>query len=177
MKDKIYEIIDKMEGSLLGIGIDDKGILEKIETNSKINLCYILSNDKKGNSKKFRLFKKGKNKKVNIKKLKNYFKIKSIDNILCDYDVVKKHIRSFQGGSVYINKGKLYIYGKTNDLKELDKKYKRYTDDIKLIKKDNWFILSVNNEKTKSTIIKDGKYMICDFFTDTLDKLTDLLTN
>ena len=88
MKENIIKEIKNMSGSLLGIGIDDISMLDAIENNDKIDLCYILSNGGKTN-KKFKLFKKGRTKKVNIKKLKKYFRKKSIDNILCDYKVIK----------------------------------------------------------------------------------------
>ncbi len=177
MKEEILKIIDNMQGSLLGIGIDDETMLEKIENNSNINLCYILSNGGKGKNKKFKLFKKGRSKKVNIKKLKKYFNKKSIDNILCDYRVVKRFIRSFMSGSIYINKKKLYIYGDLKDLKSLKERYERYTKDIELIKNKKSFLLIVNNEKTKTNILKDLIYKITDLLNDSIDYLTDLLVN
>lgn len=177
MKEKIVDLIENMEGSLLGIGLDDKLFLEKIEDNDKINLCYILSNGGSPSNKKFKLFKKGRNKTVNIKKLKKYFQKKSIDNILCDYNVIKKYIRFFQSGSVYVNKGTLYIYGNLKDLKDLDRKYERYTKDVKLEKISQSFILTVDNSKTKNNLFKDFKYKTTDFLNDGLDFLTDFLTN
>ena len=151
-------------------------MLDKIEENEKIDLCYILSNGNK-TDKKFKLFKKGKNKTVNIRKLKKHFKKKSIDNIVCDYEVIKKHIRSFQSGSVYVNRGKLYIYGNIKDLKNLEKRYKRYTDEVILEKNTRSFLLIVDNSKTKNNIVKDNIYRISDLFNDVLDFLTELLAN
>lgn len=177
MKDKILELIDSMEGSLLGIGIDDETLLEKIERNSKIDLCYILSNNGKEKGKKFKLFQKGRNKKINIKKLKKYFKKKSLDNVLCDYNAVKKFTRSFISGSIYINKGCLYIYGNIGDLKTLKEKYEKYTSKIKLLKNNKTFLLTINNKKTKSTVLKDAAYKILFFLSDSLDNLTEFLAN
>ena len=177
MNDKILKIVDDMEGSLLGIGIDDELILEKIKQNDKINLCYILSNNGKIGSKKFKLFKRGKNKKINIKKLKKHFRKKSIDNILCDYSIIKKFRRSFISSSVYINRNKLYIYGDIKDLNYLKEKYERYTKEIELIKNNKTFLLIVDNKKTKNKLLKDIFYRIADFFSDSLDYLTELLAN
>ena len=111
MNSRVIDEIKKMSGSLIGIGTDDVKLLETIENNDKIDLCYILSNSGSYSKKKFKLFKKGRTKTVNIKKLSKYFKLKSIDNILCDYETVKKYIRFFVGESIYINRGKMYIYG------------------------------------------------------------------
>lgn len=177
MKEKIIEEIEKMKGSLLGIGINDEIILNKIEDNDKINLCYILSNGGKEKNKKFKLLKKGRNKKVNIKKLKKYFRKKSIDNIICDYNVIKRFTRSFIGGSIYINKEKLYIYGSINDLNQLKEKYEKYTKMIELIKNNKSFLLIINNQKAKSNIFKDGIYKIIYILSDGLEYLTDLLIN
>ncbi len=176
MKEKVLNLIDKMSGSLLGIGIEDTKMLEKIENNNKINLCYILNNDN-NKGKKFKLFKKGKNKTVNIKKLKKHFKKKSIDNILCDYKIIKKHVRHFIPGSIYINCGKLYIYGDKKDLNNLKEKYERYTSDIELIEEKSKFLLIINNKKTKNKIIKDRIYKTLDLLSDGLDFLTDMLAN
>ena len=177
MKDKILSQIKKMNGSLLGIGIDDEEMLNAIEENDKIDLCYILSNNGSPSNKKFKIFERGRQKKINIKKLKKHFRKKSIDNILCDYNTVKKFLRSFIPGSVYINKGYLYIYGNERELDNLKEKYQRYTSDIKLIKKDKTFMLIINNQNAKSNILKDNVYKVKDLSSDMLDILTDLLTN
>ena len=137
MNDEIKKILKKLKGSLLGIGINDPSMFDIIEKNDNINLCYLLSNNEKNNSKKFKMYKKNRTKKINIKKLSKYFRIKSIDYIVCDYNVVKKYIRSFQGESVYINKKKIYLYGNINDLGNLKEKYERFAKDIKLKKIDN----------------------------------------
>lgn len=177
MEEKILKIIGKMEGTLLGIGTFNEKVLENIEKNDKINLCYILSNTGQKSNKKFKLFKKGKTKKVNIKKLKKHFKKKSIDNILCDYEVIKKYKRHFVIGSIYINGGKLYIYGNKKELEELKYKYERYTSDIEIIEEKNKSILVVNNNKTKNKIIKDQIYKFLDLLSEGLDFLTDMLAN
>lgn len=177
MKEEILKIIDAMEGTLLGIGIEDETMLEKIENNDKINLCYILSNGGKEKNKKFKLFKKGRNKKVNIKKLKKYFNKNSIDNVLCDYRVVKRFVRSFIAGSIYVNKEKLYIYGDIKDVEKLKEKYEKYTKEIKVIKNGKSFLLIINNENTKANIFKDLLNKISYLFNDGLDYITDLLAN
>lgn len=177
MKENILKEIKSMKGALLGIGIDDATMLDAIEENKKIDLCYILSSGGKTENKKFKLYKRGRTKKINIKKIRKYFRKKSIDNILCDYKVIKKFYRSFVPNSIYINKGKLLIYG---DIKELDKikeKYERYTNDIKIEKNNKTFLLIINNEKAKTNMIKTNYYKIKDTFSDAIDYLTDFLTN
>ena len=176
MKDKIILEVRKMQGNLIGIGTDDELILDEIEKNDNINLCYILSNGGSG-KKKFKLFKKGRSKKVNIKKLSRYFRLRSIDNILCNYNTVKKYIRSFIGESIYISNGNIYLYGDIKDLENLENKYKKFTEDIKVIKNNRSFILIVGGGKTKINIFKNTWFKIKDFFESFIDKLTDLLVN
>ena len=177
MKENIIKEIKKMEGSLLGIGIDDASMLDAIEGNNRIDLCYILSNGGKSGNKKFKLFRKGRTKKINIKKIREHFRKKSIDNLLCDYNVIKKFYRSFISNSVYINKGKLLIYGNIKELEKLKEKYERYSDDIIVEKTNKSFLLIVNNKNTKNYIIKDNYYKLLDVLSDGLDYLTEFLTN
>jgi len=176
VKDKIISEIKNMKGNLVGIGTDDASILEAIEMNNEIDLCYILSNGGSGN-KKFKLFKKGRSKKVNIKRLSKYFRLRSIDNIVCDYDTVKKYIRSFMGESIYISRGTIYLYGNIKDLGDLEEKYKRYTSGVKIFKNNKSFLLIVDGSIAKINIFKNGLYKIKDFFGDVLDKITDILVN
>ena len=177
MKEKIIKEIKTMKGSLLGIGINDNSMLDAIENNDNIDLCYILSNGGRAENKKFKLFKKGRTKKINIKKLKKHFRKKSLDNVLCDYKVIKKFYKSFVPNSIYINKGKLLIYGNIKELEKIKEKYERYTDDIKIEKTNKSFLLIINNKNAKTNIIKTNYYKIKDTFNDGLDYLTDFLTN
>ena len=166
-----------MSGSLIGIGTDDVNFLEAIDDNNNIDLCYILSNGGKNGKKKFKLFRGGRTKTVNIKKLSKYFRLKSIDNILCEYGTVKRYIRSFIGESVFVCKGKTYIYGSIKDLNNLEEKYERYNCMAELIKNNKSFLLIIDNKNSKNNIFKNFLYKIKDFFSDGADFITDLLIN
>lgn len=177
MKDMIIEEIKKMSGSLVGIGTDDVSFLEAIDDNNKIDLCYILSNGGKNGKKKFKLFRGGRTKTVNIKKLSKYFRLKSIDNILCEYGTVKRYIRPFIGESIFMSKGKIFIYGSIKDLSNLEEKYKRYNSKTELVKNNKSFLLIIDNKDSKINIFKNTLYKIKDFFSDVADFITDLLIN
>ena len=172
----IVKIINNLKGSLLGIGFDDNILLDAIENNNNIQTCYILTPKNIGN-KKFTLTKRGRNKKINIKKIKKHFKKKSIDNIICKYEVIKPFQKSFIPNSIYLNKKYLYIYGNKQEINILKQKYQRYTKNIQIENLENISILKVNNTNTKNNFFKDNYYKIKDTLSDIIELLTDLLIN
>lgn len=176
MNEKILKIINNLQGSLLGIGFEDSTLLDAIENNDNIYTCYLLT-QKNLNSKKFNMTKKGRNKKINIKKIRKYFKKKSIDTIICNYETIKSFYRSFIPNSIYLNKDTLYIYGKKEDLENLKLKYQRYTNDIEIEKTNDGHIMKINNQNTKNKPIKDTLFKLKDFGSDTVEIMTDLLIN
>lgn len=176
MNKQILEIINNMKGSLLGIGLNDGTLLDAIESNDDIHTCYILSNLSL-TGKKFSMTRRGRNKKINIKKIKKYFKKKSLDNIICNYDIIKQFQRSFVPNSIYLNSGYLYIYGSKTEIESLKQKYQRYTNDIEISSSEDGFIMKVNNENTKNNFFKDTLFKIKDLGTDVIDFITELLIN
>ena len=176
MNEKLLQIVKKSKGVFLNIGLTDEKLLDAIEENDNIHTCYLLSNASL-TGKKFNAIGFHRNKKINIKKLKKYFKKKSIDTVICNYQTIKQFKRSFIPNSIYINKKTLYIYGNKNELNEISNKYKRYTNNIKLIELDNEAILKIDNTNTKNNFFKDIFYKTKDFISDSLDFITELLIN
>ncbi len=176
MNEQIKNILKKMQGSLLGIGFDNDDLLDIIENNDNIHTCFLLT-PKKINSKNFNMTKHGRNKKINIKKIKKHFKKKSIDNILCNYKTIKQFQKSFVPNSIYLNNHNLYIYGSKREIKNLQKKYQRYTNNTEIISSDDGCILKVNNKNTKNNFFKDNYYKIKDTASEALDLITDILIN
>lgn len=169
MDKELIKIVKKIEGTLLGIGIENEKVLEEINKNNKIVNCLLLENIKKKGSSKLKF--RGRHKKVNIKKLKKKFKKKQMDFVICNYNYISKFTKHFVPSSIYIGKSKLYIYGDINEeeKEEIIKKYKRYTSNIKV----NNNIIEINMENTKNKFFKDKIY----FIGDTLNNLLDLITN
>ena len=173
MDEQILEIINKLKGSLLGIGLTNENILNAIEENSNIDICYLLNNISL-TKRKLSITKRGKNKKINIKKIKKQFKKKSLDNIICNFDIIKQFYRSFVPNSIYLCNQTIYIYGKKEDLEKLKQKYLRYTKEVKI---ENDSILIINACGTKNHFLKDLVYKIKDFGIDFVDLVTDILVN
>lgn len=176
MEKYLINEIKKMEGSLIGLGITNEKIKDEIQKNKNIVTCYLLDEkSKRLKGKKFSILNKGKT--INIKKIKSVFKKKRIDNIICDYELIKPFLKTFVRDSVYINKNKLYVYGNKDNYDELVNKYKRYTDDIQIIDKKDKIIIVINNSKSTNNKIKDIGYWWNDTFSSMADILTSILVN
>ena len=176
MNKKLIDIINNLKGSLLGIGFEESSILDAIENNENIHTCYLMT-AKSIKSKKFSMTKHGRNKKINIKKIRKYFKKKSINTIICNYKTIQKFQKSFVPNSVYLNSEDLYIYGTKEELTLLKEKYQRYTNEIQFISLEEDTILKINNQNTKTNFFKDSYYKIKDTASEVTELLTDLLIN
>ncbi len=176
MNKQILEIIENLKGSLLGIGLSDENILDAIEDNENIKTCYLLNNLSL-TGKRFSITKHGKNKKINIKKIKKQFKKKSLDNIICNFNIIKQFYRSFVPNSIYLCNKTIYIYGSKEELKKLKTKYQRYTDKIEIKENENNYIMKIDVENAKNNFFKDASYKITDFASDATDLITDILIN
>lgn len=175
MEKYLIKEIKQMEGSLLGIGITSEKIKDAINKNDKILICNLLEENQKRKNAKLVAGKK--QRKVNIKKLRKTFRKKRTDNVICNLETVKKFLKTFVRDSVYINKGNLYIYGNKEEIKNLEKKYERYTKDIKIINKEKQSILVVNNTNTRNNKFKDICYWWQDLGESILDFMTIILAN
>ena len=168
--ENLIKYIKKMEGTTIGIGIENEKVKDAIQNNDKINTCYLLEETSSFNKKKMTIFEKQKT--VNIKKIKKVFKKKRIENLICNYKTIKPFLKTFVRDSVFINKGKLYIYTDKED-EELIKKYHRYTQNIKVEKTKNSILIIINNRNTINKKTKDIKY----WWQDTLNNIADIITS
>ncbi len=178
--DFIIKEIKKMNGKFLGIGITSEKVKNEIISNNKLSFYELLEEPKNKlfNPKKLRKNNQKKiHKKVNIKKIKKRYKKKKIDYIICNFHTISKFTKTFVRDSIYINKGYLYIYGTKEQLLSIKEKYLRYTNDIKLKKDKDIYVLIVNNTNTKNHKLKDIAYWWKDTITNILDFLTVLLVN
>ena len=168
--ENLIKYIKKMEGTTVGIGINNTKIKDAIQNNTNIKTCYLLEETTSFNKKKMKIFEKSKT--INIKKIKKVFKKKRIENLICNYKTINPFSKTFVRDSVFINKNKLYIYGQKENYEDLVKKYKRYTNDIKIEKNKDNFIIIINNQNTTNQKLKDFKY----WWLDTLNNFADILT-
>lgn len=171
---KITDIIKKMEGNVLAIGIENEHFISALNNNNKVTTCNLMNLH--GSNKTGKISKKGKT--VNIKKIRKKFKKKRVDYIICNINDIKSFTKTFVKDSVYINKSNLYIYGDTAyDYELLVKKYQRYKTKIDVDVDSSKFILSIDNSKAKTNIFKDTIYMIIDSINNFFDLISTVLTS
>ncbi|MCM1370530.1 MAG: hypothetical protein NC181_01370 [Clostridium sp.] len=179
MEENLIKITKCLSGNVLLIGVNEPIIYDLVNDNEKILICNSLTNYKSGKSKKMYhdSTETTKSKLIKIKSLKKFFKKKRVDFIICNIFEIKKFFKSFLSSSIYINKDMIYLYGNTNniDLEDLIKKYKRYTNDIRVEKFGNDFILYIDNKNSKTNVIKDFFYYIFDTFSNVRNAIADIM--
>jgi len=167
MNQEVVKIIQKLEGNILGIGLT-KEMVEAIEKNDFITECNLLNSYSKEEK-----WKKKRLKTIKIKKLNKYYKKKTVDTILCDYEVIEKYMNTFVKNSVYINRKKLYFFGNI-DKELIIHRYHRYDTTVSFIDKN---IIVIDNTTSKNSWLKDIKYRFIDKITSIIDLLGDILMN
>ena len=171
--DKINKIIQKMEGKLIGIGINDEMVIKEIDKNNNIYECDLLdsidlSNQESGKKKR----------KKYIKKLRKKYKDKSVDYIIMDPTKIFRKLKFLIKDTIYINNKKIYIYmDKNDDYEFVIKRYKRYTKNIETIKCDDGIIINIDSTDSKKHIIKNIFYYIIDTLYNISDMIGDILVS
>lgn len=164
----LENIIKKMNGSLIGIGINKKKLIDLIDRNKNILECNLLD----CYMEKFTDL--GKTRKINNKKLRKKFKKHHTDNIICNLENVNEFKERFIYDSIYIGKNKIYVFSKENN-EEILRRYKRFGY-INLIKCNDGFIYEINITK-KINKINEFYYKFIDFILDIMDIISNLLSD
>ena len=172
----LKKVCKEATGSFVSIDLQYPTVISILEKNTKIVNGYLLEFDgkKKGKGKntKAKRFKK-----INIKKLRKTFKKKSVDTIVCNYEEIHKYMRFFVKDSIYINKGKLYLYGKKEEfvLEDIESFYKRYKTTITITEYDKEFLIEIDNSQAKNNFIKDKMYSIKDLMVSIINFIGDIM--
>ena len=176
MKKLFNELNDKiklMSGTLICFGTNEEKLLDDISKNKNILVCDILTNATSSSESG-----KGKSKKVDIKKIRKRYKKNKVNYIICNLNEMEKYKKTFIRDSIYINKGKTYIYyNKKEDLEYIINKYKRYNTVISKIECLDGVVFEVDTIKAKTNKIKDIFYNIIDSILDILNVIGDLLAS
>lgn len=173
----IVDLLSKTSGNILGIGLEKEEYIKTIEKNENITICNLLNSYDGPQTFKNR----GRQKKVNIHKIRKKFKKNRVDEIYCNYYEILEYQKSFIPDSIYIGKSTIYLFGSIlNDsdlekVKNLEQKYKHYPVKIKKMIERDYFIYTIDIKNTKSTILADLKFRLLDGAIQFLEGLSNLL--
>lgn len=174
---KLYNIVKRFKGNVLVIGVEDEKLLKAIEENVNIEKCHLLNAITNGTKKNSG--EKRKKKNFQIKKLRKKFHKKKIDTILSNMNDIYPYLKTFVKDSVYINRGKLYFYGEKGnyDLDKMIQKYKKYHAKVEQDFEGNYFFITISNEHSKTSIIKDLWFSISEFMIWLYEIVGEILIN
>lgn len=171
MSDKIrkelYNVIKKLEGNLLSIGVEDNLVIDQILKNDKINQNYNIENKKMSKKDKENGLKE-----VNIRKIHKNFKFK-VNNLLCDINGINIYLNTVIKQSYKIVIDKVILYGISNkyDIAKIINKYERYGAKTKVINDGDNYLLIIDVNNLKINVFIKLLYTIRDFFIDIIDAI------
>lgn len=171
---KFFKSITKeLSGKIITIGIDDK-IITMLKQNKNVDIYDI------SKTTGISLFQKKKRttssgKKINIKKLYKYFKKKSIDCIICDYEQITSYYKYIFRDSIYLNNKKIYYYAKKDIDIEYINKYKRYLSKITIKEFEDYNVIIVDNSNSKTNKLKNIIFYISDTFNNFIDFISNVI--
>ena len=173
MFNRLGEIIKKMEGNVLVIGVADE-LINKFNNNNKVNLYSISESKNIGLFSKSNKRKTNKNKVINIKRLRKYLNKKSVDYLIINFEEIIKYYKYIIKDTIYLSNNMLYIYSTNNIDKDfIIKKYKRYNVKIDVTEYKNGYMISIDNKNSKTNKLKDIRY----FISDTLYNIAEAIGN
>lgn len=169
MNKEIKKKIEMFEGTVVGIGLEEKW-KQEIEKNKKVIKADFLDRDVpfKTHDKK----EKKTGKTINIKNLKKIFP-KKVDYLFVYQESIQKEEKTFIPDSLFITKKQIIIYGKN---KEWLQKYEQFQKvDLIKIEKDS-FLALIDRNHYKPSRIKSKSYYIKETIIQFMDELSNFLS-
>lgn len=164
-------IINKLYGNIIIIGKFNDDLENLIDENKKIISCEHLTNETKNGKGKS---KKRINKSINIKKIKKRYKKKKHDFILCNIEDIFKYKKTFIKDSIYITKEEIYLFGKKDEIEDIQEKYKRYTNQIEKERLKEGIVLKIKTNFMPAKL-KNIYYYVYDTIMYIIDLISDIL--
>lgn len=165
----INKELKNVKGSVLAIGLNSKQA-DILNNNNQVLECFLLNANNDYDESNI----KGKNKVINIKKIRKVFKRKKFDYIICNFEEVRPYLRSFIKNSIYLNNKSIYFYNIKNfEIEELERRYVRYNSQF-TYKKD---IAIIDNINAKTSLFKNIYFYLTDFIYDSIDYIGNLFVN
>ena len=178
LENTLKKFVKSFSGNVMGIGIESQQITEALQKQEQISNCLLLDcydtigmQDTK---------KRGRNKKIPLKKLRKKVGKKKMDYILCHTSSIDPYWRYFIRDSVYMTSKKIIYYGKEEEcsleLEEFIKRYKRYKKiEIETEKEGEYQIIFIHLNGAKNHRILDIFYFIGDSLYQAIQLFGDYL--
>lgn len=167
---KLIQKINTMEGSIIGIGLEEKELLTAIDENDRILSCELLDSISLEEETK-----KGRKKYLPLKKLRKKMKKKKHSYLLVNTPYIVPYFKQVIKDSIYITNEEIILYNiKEKEWMELlNKRYHRYNITWK---EENGMIL-IDVTKAKNNKIKDFFYYIEDTISNGVEYISEFLLN
>lgn len=176
MKD-IVKLIESLKGSMIGIGLEEKELLDAIEKNDAIYECALLNSIALENEEKRKRIP-GRKRRLAIRKLRKKFKKKKHQVMLINYKHIEDYLKTVVRDTIYITDGDVYIYGLGEDEVELLKsRYQRYHVTMDIKKRKKGYLMTIHVGMAKPHFILDRFYFLFDTLSNGVRLLSDFLVN
>lgn len=166
----INNVIKDLEGSLIGIGIEEEKTINLIDKNKNITICNLLDCFNPDSDES------GKLKKIGVRKLRKKFKKNRTNYMICNIEKIDKFKEKFVYDSIYICNKDIYLYDKNdNNLDSVIRRYNKYSH-IETIKCTDGIILKITKTK-EITKINEFINNIKNTIINIIDIISNLLVN
>lgn len=177
MKKLINQFVDitkDIKGNVLCFGIDNKKILNIIESNKNIDVCDILTNRTIFSNKEEN--KLDKKKQVKVNRLRNRYKRNKVNYIYINVDDIIGYRETIVKDTIYICNNKIYLYSENKlDIDNFLRRYKRYKIKLNKIECLDNVMYELDVSKIKSRKFKDKINGFIDNIIDLIDMAGDIV--
>ena len=169
MNNYLNNILKKISGKLIAIGLNDKKLINTINDNEKIIECNLLNclslNDEDI----------GKIKKIRLGKLKKKFKKNKPNYIIYNIDSIDSYREKFVYDTLYLAQDDIYIYSESNDnIDSIMRRYERFSI-IEIINTKDGNIYKITRTKNINRL-NEFFYKVKDNTIDVIDIISNLLS-
>lgn len=166
----LNNVIKKIDGNLIAIGINNEQTIKLIEKNTKITECNLLDCINIDDEET------GKIKKIKVRKLRKKFKKNKTNYIIYNIDSVKEFKEKFVYDSIYLCNKDIYLYdSNNNNLESVIRRYNRYSS-VETVKCNDGMVLKISKTK-EITKINELLNNIKNNFINIVDIISNLLIN
>lgn len=176
----MLDIVNKMEGCIVGFGSFSDNVKDKINKSDKIYEFLILDNGEI-KSKEDSAGSKNKNKYIYIsyKKIRKKLRNKNINHIIANYEELGRYHRRFISDSLFLTNKSIYIIVKNDDtdIDLIRKRYERYNEVCEITECRDGIVLHIIKNKYKNNFIRDKFYLTIDTIVDGIILFGDIFVS